>query len=266
MQRPTHVYSSILSCLYDEQQSVGYFGHGAHYSILRCVEPLNVDRNIAPIPQLHDFAVIWDEDHDTRVIALIEQLYMSNLFSPVQFIGERKGTIYIIVAARWHMSSNQKHFEDWQTKVEQVVTNGFYQDSWFLEIGFFDRAELRHQTEIPAIIPAKAYKVEDYLRTIDHLWQLGTRPFGEGDSSLPSLKSLPPVPQGGYSDAVPGNVLLAKPPRLAPKPSLFHGSKASQDSGSLPWQPPAPIAPSPKPRVFAPGMRRTGPAGENADE
>lgn len=234
MQRPSHVYSSILSCLYDEREPVGYFGRGTHYSILRCVEPLNVDRHIAPIPQLHDFAVIWDEDHDQRIIALIEQLFMSNLFSPVQFIGERKGTVYVIVAARWYWSSKQEHFEDWQAKVKQVVANSFHQDSWSLEIGFFDRAELRHQTEIPAIISAEAYKVEDYLRTIDHLWRLGTRPFGEGDSSLLCVRSHPPVPQGGYGEAVPENVLLAKPPGLAPRPSVFQDSRATQDSSSQP--------------------------------
>ncbi len=201
MHRPIHAYSTVLCCLYDEQEPVGYLGRGTHYSVLRCVEPLDVDRNPAQVPQIHDFAVIWDEDHDTRIISLVEQLYMANLLSPVQFIGERKGMVTIITAARWHWSSKQSRFEQWKTQVETIAASGCHNDSWNVSFRFFDRSYHpdigSHQTDIGGIIADSDVKVEMYLRNIDNLWRLGTRAFQIGDNCMVSGRPIaPPVPQG----------------------------------------------------------------------
>ncbi|WP_253073410.1 hypothetical protein [Sodalis ligni] len=106
MQQQIHQYSTLLSCLYDEQQPIGNLGRGTHYSIFRTVEWLDVNRTPVNLPQLHDFSVIWDEDHDERVINVIENIYMAGLLSPIQFIGERKGTLTVIVAAKFYYGAS----------------------------------------------------------------------------------------------------------------------------------------------------------------
>src|SRR5688572_1906398 len=80
------VYSKLFACLYDEPAPVGNLGRGTHYSVMRSVEWLDVVRRPLPLPEIHDFAVIWDEDHDSRVIEAVERIYMAGLLSPIQFI------------------------------------------------------------------------------------------------------------------------------------------------------------------------------------
>lgn len=77
------VYSALLACLYDEPEPVGHLGRGTHYSIFRTAEWRDVVLDPLPVPQIHDFAIIWDEDHDTRVIEAVEAIYMTGLLSPI---------------------------------------------------------------------------------------------------------------------------------------------------------------------------------------
>lgn len=99
-------YSHLFSCIYDEAEPIGRIGRGTHYSIFRAAEWHDVMRRPLPVAQVHDFAVVWDEDHDTRVIEVVEKLYMKSLLSPVQFIGERKGSLNVIVAAKFYFGVN----------------------------------------------------------------------------------------------------------------------------------------------------------------
>ena len=67
-------YSDFFQTLHDETSPTGYLGRGTHCSVLRAVvfhDPMG-----KPLPegQFTDFAVIWDEDHDTRVIEPIEEI------------------------------------------------------------------------------------------------------------------------------------------------------------------------------------------------
>lgn len=90
-------YSPFFQALHDETQPVGHLGRGTHYSVLRV--PIWHDERLKPLPQgdLLDFAIIWDEDHDTRVIEPIEEMYFAGLLAPVRFVGERKGTLSVLI-------------------------------------------------------------------------------------------------------------------------------------------------------------------------
>lgn len=80
-------------------------GRGTHYSVMRA--PIWQDKWLNPMPNgvMLDFAVIWDEDHDERVLEVIERVYFAGLLAPVRFIGERKGTLSVLIdvatVARW---------------------------------------------------------------------------------------------------------------------------------------------------------------------
>jgi Bacterial RNA polymerase, alpha chain C terminal domain len=91
-------YSAFFKTLHDETNPTGYLGPGTHYSILRAVvfhDPMG-----QPLPegQFADFAVIWDEDHDTRVIEPIEAIYRQGLLSSLLMFGEHKGSFTAIVS------------------------------------------------------------------------------------------------------------------------------------------------------------------------
>lgn len=173
----TPQYSTLFSCLYDEPRPVGHLGRGTHYSVMRTIEWLDVTRSPLRKPEVHDFAVIWDEDHDTRVIDAIERIYMAGLLSPVQFIGERKGSLTVVVAARFFFGGNQATYAKAINDISQDLD-----DSWPAEIGSFDRSPVAsqtgwHQTFTHGLISAEAHQVNIYLANIDSLWQLGTKPY-----------------------------------------------------------------------------------------
>lgn len=169
-------YSTLFSTIYDEPNPIGQIGHGNHYSVLRSVEWLDVERLPLKEPQIHDFAVIWDIDHDTRVIDAIEKIYMAGLLSPVQFIGESKGSLFIVVAAKFYFSDTESMIESY-TKAVNLITQTL-DDPWDTGLGCFDRAPgSLHQCFNLHIIPDNETKVLNYLKTIDNLWGLGTKDF-----------------------------------------------------------------------------------------
>lgn len=170
-------YSQFFSCLYDEQTPIGDIGRGCHYSVFRVAEWLDVERRSMSIAQRHDFAVIWDEDHDTRVIEAAERLYMAGLLAPVQFIGERKGVMSVLVAARFWGSSSAGNFLAYRDAVQEQVSD-VLGDYWNVEIGTYDwnQGSLQNRNPVGIIADGEA-KVMTYLDNIHNLWTLGTYPY-----------------------------------------------------------------------------------------
>jgi hypothetical protein len=91
-------YSAFFQTLHDETDPTGYLGRGTHYSVLRAVvfhDPMG-----RPVSKGHfaDFAVIWDEDHDLRVMEPVEEIYHRGLLSSFLMFGEHKGSFTAIVS------------------------------------------------------------------------------------------------------------------------------------------------------------------------
>lgn len=176
MQAPNPRYSTLFSTIYDEAAPVGNLGRGTHYSVLRCAEWLNVTREPLLKAEVHDFSVIWDEDHDTRVIGVIERLYMDGLLSPVQFIGERKAYLTVVVAAKFYYHGTETVIRDYERRIREIAAD-IGDDCWQADVGMFDRSPFDHQNDPKAIIAAPEHRVITYLKNIDSLWNLGTKPF-----------------------------------------------------------------------------------------
>lgn len=159
-------YSPFFDVLHDERMPVGYLGRGTHYSVLRA--PVWQDENLKPMKQarLLDFCVIWDEDHDVRVIEVIEALYFKGLLSPVRFIGERKGSLSVLMSQETWLAWDPARWRDYCTRVGEVSRG--YEDPWET-VG--DRVEGVHHS----IIHAPAPHVRTYLANIQMLWQLGMK-------------------------------------------------------------------------------------------
>ncbi len=147
------VYSPFFSTLYDEAGPVGSLGRGTHYSILRAVIWPNGE------PRFHDFAVIWDEDHDLRIIWVIEQLYARRLLQPIIAIGERKGGVTALTSTSQPQSYESGVYE---------VTSDVPSDSFGAEIQLFPGID-------GMVINDTTARVRDYLAGIHALWVLGTK-------------------------------------------------------------------------------------------
>lgn len=172
----TPQYSRLFSCLYDQSEPVGSLGRGAHYSVFRSVQWRDIDGDFRDSGREHDFAVIWDEDHDTRVISLIENLHLAGLLWPIVFIGERKGVLTILFAHVAVPSLEDDKLEYHQRVRDIAEGNGG--DSWICEFGWFHRNEVIEEpnnTVTSAIIADSKDRVIPYLQAIDVLWDLGEK-------------------------------------------------------------------------------------------
>ncbi|MBI5319800.1 hypothetical protein [Bradyrhizobium sp.] len=160
-------YSPFFQTLHDETGPVGSLGRGTHYSILRATvfhdelaQPLEVAKFL-------DFAVIWDEDHDERVMMPIERLYRSGDLSSFIMFGERKGIFSCEVAGKF----NGVRLPSAQAAVEAACAN-IGGDYWPHEISFA-------RSYGSSIIGDDDRKVDLYLKTIKMLWKLGLKQIVE---------------------------------------------------------------------------------------
>jgi hypothetical protein len=174
-------HSQFLSCIYDEVTPLGNIGRGTHCSIFRCAEWYDGLRNRLFQAEVHDFAVVWDEDHDARVLVAAERLYLAGIFSPVLFIGERKGTLTVVVDQEFRDSLDDE--ADWQQWVADVNAECGEIDGDFWEVsigscdsGHSDRSAHERRVDAAGLIHDNRDRVSAYLRNIDLLWTLGTWP------------------------------------------------------------------------------------------
>ncbi|WP_282027623.1 hypothetical protein [Ruegeria faecimaris] len=170
-------YSYLLGCIYDEPEEYGHLGRGTHYSVFRTVawrdEKLDAIEKVC----CQDISVIWDEDHDDRIIPCIEKLLLAGLLSPVVFIGERKGNLTLIVSSEFAAIKGQSGLEIYQRDI-QAIANDLDGDVWDVRVGYYNRdSENGSLVKIgdAGIINDSEEKVATYLQNIDNLWSLGLK-------------------------------------------------------------------------------------------
>jgi hypothetical protein len=167
-------YSEFFQTLHDEQSPTGYLGQGTHYSILRALVFQGPNGEPLPVAKNADFAVIWDEDHDIRVIEPIEKIYRCGLLSSFLMFGESKGVFTAVLT---------DHFRSGRAALLHKL-NGITQqleDPWPARAVGLGAASL-------SIVSARAEDVMLYLRNLVMLWNLGVKsPFFEELAFSPIL-------------------------------------------------------------------------------
>ncbi len=95
-------YSDFFKTLYDETKPTGHL-FKFHFSVLRAV--VFHDQNGKPLSegQFADFAVIWDEDRDERVIEPIEEIYRRGLLSSFLMFGEKEAGFTAVLSDKVHL-------------------------------------------------------------------------------------------------------------------------------------------------------------------
>lgn len=180
-------YSPLFHTLYDETDPVGKLGRGTHYSVLGAVQWADNLRRMRHIPGIQRFAVVWDEDHDTRIIQVIEAAYMRGIFAPVLYIGERKAFLTIVV--------NDEFFDiiqgDWvsYSMAWEDICKETHGDSWNLKL-------VRVKEAVDEMIADTNEKVTTYLQNIHNLWNLGFNTYAKTSQNSQAML-LPPHPHAG---------------------------------------------------------------------
>ena len=159
-------YSDFFKTLHDEQSPTGYLGRGTHYSVLRAVVFHDATGKPVAKAQFADFAVIWDEDHDDRVIEPIEKLHRCGLLPCFLMFGERKGTFTAVLANDIHDQFLCSVLQDRLNKITQRLDTG---DAWPARVVSLESPD-------NSIIDASADKATLYLNNLAMLWELGAKP------------------------------------------------------------------------------------------
>lgn len=158
-------YSNLFHTEHDESTSIGNIGRGSHYSVLSMPQWIDVDRELAKSGEarIQRFAVIWDEDHDTRIIKVLEQAHLKGLIYPVRFIGERKGYLTILVDAEFYARHDKKikDYESYWRKIVEISID----DCWEVEVS--------SEWQPSGLIADNESTVKTYLKNIENLWNLG---------------------------------------------------------------------------------------------
>ncbi len=162
-------YSPFFETLYDQPEPVGRLGRGTHYSVLRSLTWWTPKGEELPEAHYHDVVVVWDEDHDTRIVDLVVALYKKRLLSPVLFIGERKGTVSVIV----DVPELSPPLDVYSRKVERVAQS--YEDPWTASAYFWGQPTL--------LIHSEPHNVRLFLENARMLWDPGIKliPAGKFD-------------------------------------------------------------------------------------
>lgn len=159
------VYSLLFSTLYNEPSPIGQLGRGAHYSVIQAVQWVRPsDGETLTYPLLQRMGILWDEDHDTRVIDVIEAGYMNRLLHPVLFMGERKACLTVVVRNEFEIT--EEYIRAWDE-----VNDRFSKaqgDYWNVEIVHRCDAARRAQ-----VINDDSEVVETYLQNIMNVWKIG---------------------------------------------------------------------------------------------
>ena len=160
-------YSAFFQTLHDEAQPTGYLGRGSHYSVLRAITWHGSNRQVLKEAHYLDFAVICDEDHDTRAIHAIELLYKRGLLSSAIIVGERKAGFTFLMPDDVYASLPALERQKFQIVLNDLMQS-LEEDPWNGHLGSI-------RTDDGEIINDKPEKVHQYLRTIEMLWQLGVK-------------------------------------------------------------------------------------------
>ncbi|WP_338444709.1 hypothetical protein QCL51_07145 [Pseudomonas sp. LTR0] len=116
------IYSRVLQV--EHEQPKNEYGEGA-YTIFNLVQPFTLNLKKSKSVWIQSLAVLWNNQIDTRIIAMIETALIEGALSPVLLLQATKGTLNIVHSS--HTShKTQDYFENtWH----EIAGNAWY-DEW----------------------------------------------------------------------------------------------------------------------------------------
>jgi len=154
-------YSTLFNTVHDQHEPTVDIGRGAHFSILSTAQWL--DMQLIPMARavVQRIAIIWDEGHDTRIIPMLEAALINGIISPVLFVGERKGSVTLMLDMGSPLIKDPEFIQAWQK-----ICYGPDDDHWSLTI--IGWGENTHP-----LIHDEFHKAVAYLEMIDAQFKLG---------------------------------------------------------------------------------------------
>jgi hypothetical protein len=124
-----------------------------------------------------DFCIIWDEDHDTRVIKIAEKAYINGFLNSMLFLGERKG-IFTAVLDHNFVKNAPKKVESIYGEIFEW-TRDVDNDTWPVSLVSIRNSDFQIHAgeEQYNLISDSLDNVMLYLANINMLFKLGIKPI-----------------------------------------------------------------------------------------
>jgi hypothetical protein len=171
-------YSTILACLFDQAGPAIVNGGNPSYSIFRVTQARDQIGQRVDRMTVHDLAIIWDDDHDERVVYALERLHLAGLLWPVVFASENRGTLTMFIQGGLSLPSN---FEE---EVREACSAAV-KDNWHVTFPIYNRPSPFNFNPGLDVVPGASLNAISYLCAIDAQWKLGLR-----EKPLVDLKSI----------------------------------------------------------------------------
>lgn len=178
-QHDTIKYSPLLPCIYDEPAPTGSIGRGTHYSVVQALSWRSSNGELHKKAALQNVAIIWDEDHDLRIIPCLEALLMAGLLHAISLIGERKGGVTIVLNSMAAVDMDEDQKRKYQEEITQVineVVSTKHEDFWAITFGEMTEtpslSTRGHEIFHRDLIQDEVQKIETYIRNINNLWNI----------------------------------------------------------------------------------------------
>lgn len=171
-------YSELFTCIHDQDRAVGFLAPGVHYSIFSHSERQTSEpRGLF----LHRLAVIWDADHDTRIIEVLEKMKRANLLEPVLFIGERKGNVTVIISKAHADRLRESGVAKYRERLAAIAHNISGGDKWSVIVGslhivgvdMLNDGEDDEEGNTQGIVLTDERRARAFLQGISAQWNIG---------------------------------------------------------------------------------------------
>jgi hypothetical protein len=156
-------YADFFRTLHDETGPVGRLGRGTHYSVMRAAVFHDALGRSLRKARLTDFAIIWDEDHDMRVMDVIGEIYRRGLLSSFFMFGERKGMFTAVLSDK--VVEPFPFNPDFLTSVENLKLSARSSRCLeFAQIGYVGELVQKTEAELLRVVPVLAHKGLDEIK------------------------------------------------------------------------------------------------------
>lgn len=153
--------SPCFEMIYDESAPANLIGSDIHYSVVQCLQwfDTNGKQFQDGRAKLQDIGILWDGDHDTRVMDVLAAAYLRKLLAPVLFINEHKGHLTIL------LDSSQKIVDEETYRKSWLDCLAYSNDNWTMAIDLM---------EVPSEISGlRGDALRTYLQNIGNMWLIG---------------------------------------------------------------------------------------------
>ncbi|MCU1733846.1 MULTISPECIES: hypothetical protein [unclassified Pseudomonas] len=116
------IYSRVLQV--EHEQPKNEYGQGS-YTVFNLIQPYKIDLKKARDVQIQTIAVLWNDQIDTRIIAMIERGLIEGVLSPVILLQTTQGILNVVHSSQMNPDVQPRFEQAWNE-----IAGSAWHDEW----------------------------------------------------------------------------------------------------------------------------------------